>query len=132
MKIPRLSGNLADESAVGNVDIYIPGYNDGFSNLSPVGSFPMEPSGLHDMTGNVSEWIHDFYLLIPPKEGIIYYDPTGPKEGSSHVVKGSNYKSGTLTELRASYRDSELDKRDNLGFRIVRYVYGKELENDKE
>ena len=131
-KIPKLSGNLADESAVGKVDIYIPGYNDGFSNLSPIGSFPREPSGLHDMTGNVSEWVHDFYLLIPPEEGIVYYDPTGPKEGSSHVVKGSNFRSGTLTELRASYRDSEFNKRDNLGFRIVRYVYGKEFENDKE
>mgnify|MGYP003947245335 CR=1 FL=1 len=131
-KIPKFSGNLADESAKGRVDIYIPGYNDNFVNLSPVGSFPMEPSGLFDMTGNVSEWIHDFYLLIPPDEGIIYYDPSGPKEGSSHVVKGSNFKSGTLTELRASYRDSELNKRDNLGFRIVRYVYGKELKNDEK
>ena len=76
--------------------------------------------------------MHDFYLLIPPTQDIIYYDPSGPEQGSSHVVKGSSFRSGSLTELRASYRDSESFKRDNLGFRIVRYVYGKEHLNDKK
>ena len=132
LKIPKSGGNLADESAIGIVDIYIPGYNDGYPSLAPVGSFKKEDSGLYDLSGNVSEWINDFYLLYPPNADILYYDPSGPKEGSSHVVKGSNFRSGSLTEIRASYRDSEVNTQDYIGFRIVRYVYGKQYENNIE
>lgn len=125
--IPSSSGNLADEKSKGTIKRYIPDYNDGFEGLAPVGSFNKNKSGLHDLAGNVSEWVHDFYRIIPPKAGQIYQNPSGPENGETHVVKGSNWRSSTLTELRGAYRDSSKAGRDDLGFRVVRYLYGKDF-----
>jgi len=124
--VPAKSGNIADESANGLVRFYVPRYNDGFARTAPVGSFPAEPSGLFDLTGNVSEWVHDFYTLDPPDKRLTEVDPLGPGSGDSHVSKGSSWKSGTRTELRASYRDGRSGGRDDIGFRIGRYLHGAE------
>lgn len=122
--VPRDAGNIADESANGLVRFYVPRYNDGFPRLAPVGSFPPEVSGLFDMTGNASEWVHDHYSLIPPPRGELSIDPLGPGGGDSFVVKGSSWKSGTRTELRASYREGSLSGGEDIGFRLGRYLHG--------
>ena len=123
--VPPSGGNLADESAKAKVRFYIPDYNDGFVGPAPVGSFPADLAGLHDLSGNLSEWTHDLYSLEPPQPGVAT-DPMGPAHGDSHVIKGSNWRSGTITELRASFRDGAKSARDDLGFRVVRYLYGEE------
>lgn len=122
--IPKNSGNVADESAKGFSDFFVPNYNDGYTEAAPVGSFAKEPSGLFDLTGNVSEWVHDYYSLVPPGAGKVDVDPLGASYGDSHVVKGSSWRSGTRTELRAAYRDGLMSGRDDLGFRVGRYLYG--------
>ena len=131
LPIPKLAGNLADESVIGFKELYIPNYKDNHRLLAPVGSFKKDISGLYDLTGNVKEWVHDYYLVSVPKSNMIYYDPSGPKNGVGHVVKGSSYLSATLQEVRASYRDSEVNKKEDIGFRIVRYLYGKEFKNNE-
>ncbi len=132
LPIPKMSGNLADESVIGFQELYIPNYKDNYRLLAPVASFKKDISGIYDLTGNVKEWVHDYYLVSVPKSNMIYYDPTGPERGVGHVVKGSSYLSATLNEVRASYRDSEVHKKVDIGFRIVRYLYGKEFKNDEK
>ena len=122
--VPPMVGNIADESARGTVPIYVPNYTDGYSNAAPVGSFAPEPSELFDLAGNVSEWVHDYYSLMPPPPNTIEVDPLGPTYGDSHIVKGASWRSGTRTTLRAAYREGLLDQRDDVGFRIARYLYG--------
>ena len=124
--IPRGTGNLADESAKGKVKIYIANYKDGFDTVAPIGSFKQEKSGLYDMAGNVSEWTHDFYSVVPPSKNNTENNPLGPKNGQMHVVKGANWRSGNMTELRPAFREGLIDGRDDLGFRIGRYLYGGE------
>lgn len=130
--VPAAAGNLADQSARGALKMYIPNYTDGFGELAPVGSFAAGKAGLYDLSGNVSEWVHDVYSLIPPAaDGRVETDPTGPSGGDSHVFKGSNWRSATLTELRASFRETSAAGRDDLGFRVARYLYGGENDDKK-
>jgi formylglycine-generating enzyme required for sulfatase activity len=122
--IPPKSGNVADESAKGKVRYYVPGYTDGFAGIAPVGSFSQEPSGLYDMAGNVSEWVHDSYSIIPPEPEKTERNPLGLQSGESQLMKGANFRSGTITTLRPAYRQGLNTGRDDLGFRVGRYLYG--------
>lgn len=129
--IPKNSGNFADQSAKGSVSKYIPRYNDGFANVAPVASFPADVAGLYDMAGNVSEWVHDVYDLQPPRAGQVETDPFGGRhhndDGSDgRVVKGASFRSASVIGLRSSFRDGLSIKRDDVGFRIARYLYGQE------
>lgn len=124
--ITSASGNLADESAKGSAPRYIPKYTDGYAKLAPVGSFPAELSGLHDMSGNVREWVNDRYALTVPATGSVAVNYFGPAAGDGHTVKGSSYKTANLTNLRAASRDKEIDAAEDIGFRVARYVYGAE------
>lgn len=126
--LPVGAGNIADESARGSVASYVPAYNDAYAGLAPVGSFPAEPSGLFDQAGNVTEWVHDHYSLVPPMPGSVATDPLGPGYGEGHVVKGANWRSGGRTELRPAYREGLMNRRDDVGFRIGRYAQQRGVE----
>ncbi len=62
--------NFCDRECALNVRS--PEISDGFKNTAPIGSFSPNPFGLHDMAGNVSEWVfdsyHEGYYIISPKE----------------------------------------------------------------
>jgi formylglycine-generating enzyme required for sulfatase activity len=119
--IPPRATNVADESAQGQVRFYVPKYRDGFSGVAPVGSFTRELSGLYDMAGNVSEWVHDVYSLLPPP-GTTALNPLGAQAGNAYVIKGANWRSGTITTLRPAFREGLTAGRDDVGFRIGRYL----------
>ena len=123
-RVPARSGNLADESARGQVPVYIPRYKDGFAQLAEVGRFAANAAGLHDLAGNAREWTHDIHVLHPPPVGRVETDPMDIRPGRRHTVKGSSWRSGNLSELRAAWRAGSNAPRDDLGFRIVRYLVG--------
>lgn len=100
----------------------VPGYDDGYRGSAPVGRFPARPPGFFDLGGNVAEWTQDFYALYPGEAERLVTDPTGPQSGDHHVVRDSSWRHGSITELRLSYRDYSRTARDDLGFRIARFV----------
>lgn len=118
----RGSGNYADGGAIGVLPLVIKGYSDGFTYAAPVASFTPNRAGLHDLGGNVSEWCHDYYDTFIGSLKAVRRDPTGPARGEFHVVRGSSWRHGSITELRLSYRDYTKTPRNDLGFRIARYV----------
>ncbi|WP_440056720.1 SUMF1/EgtB/PvdO family nonheme iron enzyme (plasmid) [Pseudoalteromonas sp. T1lg65] len=119
-RIPKDTGNFADESVKGSQTFYLKQYNDGFAGAAPVGSFRADRAGLFDIAGNVSEWVHDYYSSRPPADGV-KVDYLGAARGNGHVVKGGSYQSGRLLELRAAYRELADSASETIGFRIARY-----------
>jgi len=86
----------------------------------PVGQKLANALGLHDMHGNVYEWVEDWY-------GSSYYaqspavDPLGPTSGSYRVLRGGTWYFNS-DFCRASFRDV-LDPGNNgilSGFRVAR------------
>jgi len=122
-EVSEAVGNFADESLNGEVNFYIKNYYDDYKERSPIDAFSPNEKGLHDLGGNLSEWVTDFYSedLISSKESLNNY--LGPEFGNSHVVKGSNYLSSSYHELGFSFRDSGEVASDVVGFRIARWVY---------
>jgi formylglycine-generating enzyme required for sulfatase activity len=116
------AGNYADRSAADLLNQHLKSYDDGYAAAAPVGQFPTNALGLHDLGGNVAEWVHDPYSADLALSAEIAVDPLGPASGSAHTVRGSSWRHGRITELRLSYRKSGIAPRDDLGFRIARYV----------
>ncbi|GJL77337.1 MAG: hypothetical protein NPINA01_03260 [Nitrospinaceae bacterium] len=117
--------NFCDKSCTLNVRDQV--NSDGFPFTAPVGSFPANPFGLHDMAGNVSEWVADWmeekYYIVSPKK-----DPTGPVRSdrvlrggtNNKVFRGGSWESNPL-ELRSANRKALwVDYRiEGLGFRCA-------------
>lgn len=123
-EVPPDSGNFADQSARGQVPVYITRYNDGFAQLAEVGKFRANAAGLYDLAGNAREWTHSVYEVRPLSPGKVETDPLDIDPGNRHTVKGSSWRSGTLEELRAAWRKPSDTPGDDLGFRVARYLVG--------
>lgn len=116
------SGNYADLSAAPIIGRIISEYNDNYVVSAPVGSYTPNSKGIYDLGGNVAEWVHDFYDVVASSNGDAGFDPLGPDTGEHHVIKGSSWAHGTVTELRLSYRDYGTEPRTDVGFRLARYL----------
>lgn len=119
---PEGHGNYADISAGSFLGRVLVNYNDGYMASAPVASFPANRNGFHDMGGNVAEWVHDYYGSSGLASGDAETDPIGPDSGTYHVIRGSSWAHGSVTDLRLSFRDYNNQSRDDVGFRVARYL----------
>ena len=103
-----------------DVDSTLCNYNGTYGHPIRVGSLPANGYGLHDMSGNVVEWVSDYYakdyFLETPAD-----NPTGPKYGKRRVIRGGGWRSGKMCAtvvFRQSLRPYWVDM--NVGFRCAR------------
>ena len=118
---PGVIENYAGQSAADLVTFVLSNYDDGFPVSAPVGSFKANARGLFDVSGNVSEWINDFFE-IRPNSGEPLLDPAGPDSGDRHVIRGASWARASRSELRLAYRNAGREGNLETGFRIARYV----------
>ncbi len=89
----------------------------------PVGSFPANAFGLHDVHGNVWEWVEDCWHWSyegAPSDGGAW---TTGDNCSSRVLRGGSWYSGPKY-LRAAQRSRDGGVRsDSLGFRVARTLF---------
>ena len=69
----------------------------------PVGTYPPNPFGLHDMAGNVWEWVADWYQSDAYAGGDAV-NPTGPASGTLRVLRGGSWVTHDVLQLRCSHR----------------------------
>ncbi len=89
------------------------------SGTHPVGRKAPNAWGLHDMIGNVFEWVQDRMGDYPTGS---LTDPEGPSSGSARVRRGCSWGS-SARYCRAAFRlkGGDPDARgDGMGFRLVR------------
>ena len=101
----------------GNVNLVAWGRHNSQQSTHEVGGKYPNAWGLYDMSGNVSEWVWDWY-------GVYSMEPINPKgvvSSYNKVLRGGSYLSSTL-QLRVFDRDFATPSftSNTIGFRIVR------------
>jgi formylglycine-generating enzyme required for sulfatase activity len=109
---------------------------DGYKATAPVGSFPANAYGLHDMAGNVWQWCsdwyrHDYYRTLASGQQPAR-NPQGPSDSSDptepgvakRVMRGGSYlctdQYCTAYEVGARGKGAPDTGTNHLGFRCVR------------
>ena len=97
--------------------------DDGYTGVAPVGRFAPNAFGLHDMIGNVWEWVEDCYEMP--------YGAT-PVDGSAQLAKGCDRRGSRGGSWRTDY------PRERPGFRgrdpeaLTSQIFGTRIARDLE
>jgi formylglycine-generating enzyme required for sulfatase activity len=92
----------------------IAGYN-AYVSTHMVGEKKPNAWGLYDVMGNVWEWVQDFY------NGKLFADPTPPRTGREHVLKGGGFAADVKNAIPATHAAGPGSGFD-VGLRVVREV----------
>ncbi|AWH44014.1 formylglycine-generating enzyme family protein [Stenotrophomonas sp. ZAC14A_NAIMI4_1] len=98
------------------------GYGDGWWGPAPVATFQANAFGLHDLSGNLSEWVADCWHASyrrAPSDGAPWFNP-GCR---SRVIRGGNWANAP-EQTRAAWRQSQDSDTTSarIGFRLVRGI----------
>jgi len=104
-----------DDATVGTIAWYS---SNAGSQTHVVGGKAANALGLYDMSGNVWEWVNDWY---GPYSSGAQTNPLGPVSGTARVFRGGSWSYGTA-DVRSSSRYSLAPDttRNDFGFRVVR------------
>jgi len=95
-----------------------------------VGTKQPNELGIHDMSGNVAEWVYDWYDDYTADAKM---NPIGPSSGSNRVVRNGGWPS-EASDCRVSYRSGG-DPNDGsyrVGFRLALSPDGRSVQDSKE
>lgn len=95
---------------------------DGYIGTAPVNSFPPNKYGIHNMAGNVWEWVNDWWTVRHSNK--LQINPHGPPSGQDKVKKGGSYicHPNYCFRYRCAARSQNTpdSSASNLGFRCAR------------
>jgi formylglycine-generating enzyme required for sulfatase activity len=94
---PPEAGNYADESVKRKSWSILSGYDDGHAKTAPVGSFKANRHGIHDLGGNVWEYVGD----------------------RLNGLRGASFVSSSRSSLASARRSTDEIRFDYFGFRVV-------------
>jgi formylglycine-generating enzyme required for sulfatase activity len=98
------------------------GYGDGAWGPAPAGSYAADPHGVHDLAGNVSEWVADCWhsnYRRAPKDGRPWVNP-GCR---TQVVRGGSWANSPANTRSAWRQGTDVNNTGaRIGFRVVRDI----------
>jgi formylglycine-generating enzyme required for sulfatase activity/TPR repeat protein len=97
------------------------GDNGNLGRTQPAGIYPQNGFGLHDMHGNVSEWVEDCYVDRYPTGSGEASQAMNQTNCASRVIRGGAWGNAAF-RLRSAYRgfDYPTSRADTFGFRVAR------------
>ncbi|MFC1509310.1 formylglycine-generating enzyme family protein [Candidatus Omnitrophota bacterium] len=104
-----------DDGTIGSSKL---NYNMNVGHPTDVGTYPVNPFGLYDMSGSIWEWCNDWYGSYSSES---VTNPTGAQSGTVRIIRQGTWDNKAY-KCRSAYRGrfEPEDSDYGLGFRVVR------------